>query len=152
MILRALLAFLALPAIVGGVVPWVLWRLGGTQIFSSLWGVIPLVAGSAVLISSVVSFYRRGSGTLAPWDPPRELVSQDLYRFNRNPMYVGVILVLIGWALVTGSLSLYVYAFVVAVVFHLRVVLYEEKEMARLFGEQWEQYRALVPRWGIRWP
>ena len=152
MILRALLAFLALPVVVGGVVPWVLWRLGGPQLFSSPLGVVPLVAGSAALISSVVSFYRRGRGTLAPWDPPRELVVQDLYRFNRNPMYVGVILILIGWALVTGSLSLCVYVFVVAAVFHLRVVLYEEKEMARLFGGQWEKYRASVPRWGIRWP
>lgn len=151
MILRALVAFLALPVVVGGVVPWVLWRLGGPQLLLSSWGMIPLVAGSFVLISSVVSFYRRGRGTLAPWDPPRELVVQDLYRFNRNPMYVGVILVLIGWALITGSLPLYVYAFIVAVVFHLRVVLYEEKEMTRLFGEQWEQYRATVPRWGIRW-
>ncbi len=111
---------------------------------------LPLVAGALIVLSTAVSFYRRGRGTLAPWDPPRELVVRDLYRFNRNPMYVGVVFVLLGWALLSGSLWLYAYACVVAIVFHLRVVLYEEKEMARLFGPQWEKYRAGVPRWGVR--
>lgn len=111
---------------------------------------LPTVAGAMIVLSAVISFYRRGRGTLAPWDPPCELVVRDLYRFNRNPMYIGVVLVLIGWALLTGSIWLYVYACAVAVVFHLRVVLYEEKEMALLFGPQWEKYRGEVPRWGVR--
>ena len=91
MFLRAVLAFLALPAVVGGVLPWVLlgndpWRMRGT---SFGW---PLVLfGAAVLMWCVFDFYRIGRGTLAPWDPPKKLVILGLYRFMRNPMYLSLI-------------------------------------------------------------
>ena len=150
MMLRACLAFTALPLMVAGAVPWLLSRVPGHALSASRWGMLPLIVGALIGLSAVVTFDRRGRGTLAPWDPPRELVVRDLYRFNRNPMYVGVVLVLIGWAVCTGSIWLYGYACTVAVIFHLRVVLYEEREMARLFGRQWEKYRAEVPRWGVR--
>ena len=100
-----------------------------------------VVVGSGILLASVVSFYRRGRGTLAPWDPPKHLVVQDLYRFNRNPMYVGVVIVVFGWALLTGNPWNYGYALIIVVIFHARVILYEEKEMQRLFGREWDAYR-----------
>lgn len=149
MLLRALLAFLTLPVLVAGVVPWLVSRIPAVPLFRSDYGVILLAAGCAVLVSSVVSFYRRGRGTLAPWDPPKHLVVQDLYRFTRNPMYVGVILLVWGWAVVTGSPWNYLYAIIVPIVFHLRVVFYEEGQMQRLFGTEWSAYRAAVPRWGV---
>ena len=108
-----------------------------------------MVAGLVILLVSVVSFYRRGRGTLAPWDPPVHLVVGDLYRFNRNPMYVGVVTILFGWALLAGSLWNCLYAALVPLLFHLRVVLVEEREMARRFGDDWEDYRRAVPRWGV---
>ncbi len=148
--IRAILAFLALPAIVAGVLPWLISIIPSPTVFSSRYGGIPLVMGSGILLAAVVSFYRRGRGTLAPWDPPRHLVVQDLYRFNRNPMYVGVTAILIGWAIVTGNPWNYAYAALIPVVFHLRVVLYEEREMERLFGQDWDAYRRAVPRWGLR--
>ena len=89
MYVRAILAFLALPATAAGLVPWGLSYLPAPGIFRSSYGVLPMLLGATILVASVVSFYRRGQGTLAPWDPPRHLVVQDLYRFNRNPMYVG---------------------------------------------------------------
>jgi protein-S-isoprenylcysteine O-methyltransferase Ste14 len=149
MILRAILAFLALPVLVAGVLPWLISRIPAPPLFRSSGGAVLLVAGGFVLVSSVVSFYRRGRGTLAPWDPPKHLVVQDLYRFNRNPMYVGVVALVWGWAVVTGNPWSFLYAVVVPVVFHLRVVLYEEKQMARLFGREWALYREAVPRWGV---
>ena len=99
---------------------------------------------------AAISFYRRGQGTLAPWDPPKHLVVRDCYRFNRNPMYVGVVLLVLGWAVLTGNLWNYLYTALLPVIFHLRVVLYEEKEMQRLFGKEWETYTMAVPRWGVR--
>ena len=150
MLLRAVVAFLTLPAVVAGVIPWGLSRLPGPILGSWGWGVFPIVAGLLVLLASVVSFYRRGRGTLAPWDPPKHLVVQDLYRFNRNPMYVGVILIIVGWFLLTGSLWNASYAFIMPIIFHLRVVLYEEPQMRSLFAEDWEHYRQHVPRWGMR--
>ena len=152
MIVRAILAFLALPALVGGLFPWLISRIPSPAIFRSPSGGILFVVGGAILLASVVSFYRRGRGTLAPWDPPKHLVVQDLYRFNRNPMYVGVVLVILGWALITGNPWNYGYALLLPLIFHARVVLYEEKEMERLFGREWEAYRGAVPRWGLRLP
>jgi len=150
MLLRAILAFLALPALVAGLFPLLVSRLPSPVVFSSDCGAALLVAGLVILLVSVVSFYRRGRGTLAPWDPPVHLVVGDLYGFNRNPMYVGVVTILFGWALLAGNLWNYLYAALVPLLFHLRVVLVEEREMARRFGEDWEDYRRAVPRWGAR--
>lgn len=149
MMLRAILAFLALPTLAAGVFPWLISRIKAPELLQSFHGVALLVIGGSILLISVVSFYRRGRGTLAPWDPPTYLVVQDLYRFNRNPMYVGIAALLVGWALLTGNPWNYAYAAVLPLIFHLRVVLYEEREMERLFGPEWDAYRKAVPRWGL---
>jgi len=134
---------------VAGIIPWIISRIPAVEIFSSLFSLALFAIGGGILVAATISFYRRGRGTLAPWDPPRLLVVSDLYRFNRNPMYVGVSLLNLGWALFTGNPWNYGYAIIVALVFHLRVVLYEEKEMDRLFGSRWKAYRDAVPRWGL---
>ena len=149
MLLRAISAFLALPLLVAGVLPWLISRITAPVLLRSPYGLVPLLFGGAILLAAVVSFYRWGRGTLAPWDPPKHLVVRDLYRLNRNPMYVGVVLTVWGWALITGHLWNYAYALLLPVIFHLRVVLYEEKQMERLFGREWEAYRRAVPRWGV---
>lgn len=149
MMLRAILAFLALPTLVAGVFPWLISKLPATDNFQWPYGVVLIVLGGGILLASVISFYRHGRGTLAPWDPPKYLVVQDLYRFNRNPMYVGVGLLTLGWALCTGNPWNYAYSVLVLVIFHLRVVLYEEREMERLFGREWAAYCSKVPRWGL---
>lgn len=150
MILRAILAFLALPTIVAGVFPLLVSWIPSPHVFKSYFGVALITIGGSILLSSVVTFYRRGRGTLAPWDPPKQLVVHDLYRFNRNPMYVGVIMIVVGWGFLTGNLWNYIYSALIPLIFHFRVVLYEEREMERLFGKEWESYRSAVPRWGIR--
>ena len=147
MFLRAALAFLALPAVVGGLVPWMLlgndrWRMRG-----SLLGWPVLFCSACVLLWCVRDFYRTGKGTLAPWDPPKKLVIVGLYRFVRNPMYIGVLGCVAGWSLIAGSPVLAVYTMVLAVAFHLRVIIYEEPTLARLFGDDWAHYRATVHRW-----
>lgn len=148
--LRALFAFLLLPGLMAGVFPALIMRISSGRFAPTPLAWIPMLMGGAILIAAVVSFYRRGRGTLAPWDPPRRLVVQDLYRFNRNPMYVGIMLILLGWAGLAGSFWILLYAAGLFLAFHLRIVLYEEKEMARLFPEDWPAYRRNVPRWGWR--
>ena len=147
MFAKALLAFLALPGVVAFAVP-VFWLLasGHTQLVQPL-GLIPLVAGCCALLWCVRDFYVRGKGTLAPWSPPANLVVVGLYRYTRNPMYVAVTLILLGWAVSFGLSGLYVYAIVVAVAFHLRVVLGEEPWLARAHGTHWDEYARRVPRW-----
>ncbi len=148
---RAILAFLALPGMVAFVVPLWLIAPGGWSSFVDAWGLVPLGLGIVLLLWCVREFYVAGRGTLAPWSPPKNLVVTGLYRFSRNPMYIAVLLVLVGWALGFRSRPLAIYAAAVAFAFHLRVVLYEEPFLARTHGDRWTKYRATVPRWlGLR--
>jgi protein-S-isoprenylcysteine O-methyltransferase Ste14 len=145
--LRALLSFLALPGVVAFAVPLVLlradrWCGAGWAPGAALAGL-----GFAILLWCVRDFHAAGRGTLAPWDPPRHLVVVGLYRFVRNPMYVGVLALVAGWALLATSPLLGAYTVALALVFHLRVVSYEEPWCARTFGGEWSRYAAAVPRW-----
>ena len=145
---RALLAFLAMPAVVAFAVPAAWLEFSGRLREATLpVGLFVLIAGAIGLLWCVRDFYVVGKGTLAPWAPPKELVVVGLYRFSRNPMYVSVALVLLGWAIAFASTGLFIYAFIVATAFHLRVVLGEEPWLARTHGEQWRQYASRVPRW-----
>ena len=110
-------------------------------------GMALVVVGTVLLLWCVRDFYVTGRGTLAPWDPPRELVEVGLYRRSRNPMYLAVLVILAGWALAFASRTLLIYALCVAVGFHLRVVLAEEPYLARTHGAAWLAYKARVRRW-----
>lgn len=143
---RALISFLVLPGIVAFVVPALLVPSIATRPFSAI-GFAPFVAGVVVLLWCVRDFYVAGKGTLAPWDPPRHLVRVGLYRVSRNPMYVGVVLILIGWMAGFQTMGLLVYTVSVAILFHLRVLLHEEPWLARTFPDEWTEYEARVPRW-----
>ena len=103
--------------------------------------------GGSMLVWCIWDFAKRGRGTLAPVDPPRQLVVQGLYRYVRNPMYVGALLALLGQAAFFKSVSLLWYAGAFFVCVHLFVVFYEEPTLARRFGSSYEQYRLTVNRW-----
>jgi protein-S-isoprenylcysteine O-methyltransferase Ste14 len=145
--LRATVAFLALPGIVAFAVP-ILWlRPVDARLVDEPLGIVILLVGCSVLGWCVRDFFVSGRGTLAPWDPPRHLVRVGLYRFSRNPMYVGVLLITSGWAVGFRSLALAGYTGALMVAFQLRVLLHEEPWLARTFGAEWVEYRAHVPRW-----
>jgi len=145
---RALLAFLALPGMVAITVP-VLFAAAALRGGGSLHavGLFPLGVGFALLLWCVHEFYVAGQGTLAPWSPPRHLVTTGPYRFSRNSMYVAVALMLIGWTLAFMSRALAIYTCFVILLFHLRVVFGEEPWLARTHGAAWDEYKARVPRW-----
>ena len=145
---RAVVAFLALPTVIAFLIPWLL--VPSHRSFHPI--AIPVLAGgTALLLWCVRLFYVAGRGTLAPWAPPKHLVITGLYRISRNPMYVAVLLILVGWAFAFRTVNLWVYAAVVAIGFHLRIVFYEEPWLARTHGAAWQAYRARVPRW-FGWP
>jgi protein-S-isoprenylcysteine O-methyltransferase Ste14 len=143
--LSALVAFLALPGVVAFLVP--LFLLAPRSRMFDMVGLLPLALGVVLLLWTVRDFYVAGRGTLAPWVPPEELVVVGLYRVSRNPMYIAVVLVLAGWAIGFHSRDLAIYAVVVAVCFHLRVVFGEEPWLARTHREKWSRYKEHVPRW-----
>jgi protein-S-isoprenylcysteine O-methyltransferase Ste14 len=143
---RAVVAFLVLPGVVAFLVPLLLWG-PGTVAVQNRWGIVPLSVGIVLLLACVREFYLAGRGTLAPWAPPTALVVTGPYKWSRNPMYVAVLLILPGWAIGFRSWPLALYAVVVPVAFHLRIVLHEERWLARTFGNGWIQYRKRVSRW-----
>jgi pimeloyl-ACP methyl ester carboxylesterase/protein-S-isoprenylcysteine O-methyltransferase Ste14 len=148
LLLRAVAAFLALPGIVAFLVPLLIASpaIRARQPFA-LAALVPLLAGVALLVWCVRLFLVQGKGTLAPWDPPRQLVVTGPYAYSRNPMYVGVLLILVGWAIGFHSLALLVYAAIVLVLFHLRVRLGEEPWLRETYHEKWARYASHVPRW-----
>jgi len=109
--------------------------------------VLPWLAGTAILLWGCWEFAFRGRGTPAPIDPPKVLVAEGLYRFVRNPMYLGALLILLGHVLWFQSLRLLVYVAALTALFHLFVVFYEEPLLRRKFGASYEEYCRRVPRW-----
>ena len=146
MFLRAVLAFLTLPGIVAFAIPLLFLKPADSPPFVASAALL-LGFGVFLLLWCVRQFYVEGKGTLAPWSPPRHLVVSGLYRVSRNPMYIAVVLILIGWAVGFRSRALAIYAVVVTLAFHLRVVFGEEPWLARKYGDEWVRYRARVPRW-----
>ncbi len=110
-------------------------------------GLLPLALGMTVYLWCAWEFARSGKGTPAPYDPPQLLVTRGLYRYMRNPIYVGVGLVILGEALLFDSIALLAYAVLLLTLFHLRVVLYEEPRLRAKFGADYQQYCLAVPRW-----
>jgi len=147
LLIRAIAAFIALPGLVAFALPIAFGLSSGRPVQHLALAAAPLSVGTAVLLWCVREFYVAGRGTLAPWTPPQKLVQSGPYQWSRNPMYVGVLTILVGWWALWGSRTLLIYAAVVALTFHLRVLLAEEPWAARHFGAEWEAYRARVPRW-----
>ena len=110
-------------------------------------GAALLAAGAAVYLWCAWDFATAGRGTPAPIDSPRSLVVRGLYRHVRNPMYIGILLLLAGEAMLFQSRSLLGYTGIVFLFFFLFVVAYEEPALARKFGTDYELYCDRVPRW-----
>lgn len=150
--LRALFFTILLLGTALVVVPWMLLRRELPLHLNvleppRLLGLAFMGLGGAVLLRCILDFLLVGKGTLAPVDPPRKLVRVGLYRRVRNPMYVGVVTTLFGEALFFQSRAIAIYAVVAWTIFHLFVVFYEEPRLRDAFGAEYEEYRAVVPRW-----
>jgi protein-S-isoprenylcysteine O-methyltransferase Ste14 len=153
--LRTLLFTLLVPGTVLGLVPLALvtsrwgprFDLGAAHLI----GFALVLPGVAIIVWCFINFVRCGHGTPAPYDPPRRLVIVGLYKRIRNPQYVGVILVALGEAVLSGRTLLFVYAVFLAIGYHLFVRLYEEPTLRRTFGEEYVRYCAVVSRWLPQW-
>jgi protein-S-isoprenylcysteine O-methyltransferase Ste14 len=146
------LFFVLAPGIVAGLIPWALtgWQ---ADTATPLWpvavivGSLLVVSGVAVLVHAFVRFVVEGVGTPAPVAPTEQLVVGGLYRYVRNPMYLAVLSVIVGQALILGRAALWIYALVVAAAFVTFVKAYEEPTLAARYGEAYERYRREVPGW-----
>ena len=109
---------------------------------------LPLIAiGAATLLWCIWDFFASGRGTISPIDPPKHLVVRGLYRYVRNPMYVAVVIVLLGEAIFFMSQAVLIEAAIFFVLANLFVMLYEEPTLRRKFGDSYENYTQTVGRW-----
>jgi protein-S-isoprenylcysteine O-methyltransferase Ste14 len=146
------LFFVCVPVVVAAVVPWWLtgWRAGrpwpgGLPLAVAGWALV--VTGAAVLVPAFVRFAVEGLGTPAPPAPTQRLVVGGAYRFVRNPMYLAVEAAIVGQALLLRRPVLLLYAAAVALAVGSFVRWYEEPALRRQFGDEYDAYRAAVPRW-----
>jgi protein-S-isoprenylcysteine O-methyltransferase Ste14 len=119
--------------------PWNILMLVGAAVL--------LVVGLVLLATTVTLFAKIGRGTLAPWNPPQDLVVVGPYRHVRNPMISGVLFVLLAEALFFGSLpllGLFAFGFILNAVYF---PLVEEPGLEKRFGEEYVRYKQHVPRW-----
>jgi protein-S-isoprenylcysteine O-methyltransferase Ste14 len=115
-------------------------------------GGLVIALGIFMVVWVSTTFVRKGNGTPVPTEPPTRLVVQGLYRFVRNPMYVGAILVVLGEAVFSRTAWLVLYAAALWLVLHIALVTWEEQDLRKRFGPDYEQYLKSVPRWIPRVP
>src|SRR5947209_19500209 len=154
--LKTLIFSILVPGTVAFVIPWLLLQQswGLAFLFPSVWlfGFLPLLVGVGLYLWCAGAFTFIGKGTPAPIDAPKFLVKEGPYQWVRNPMYIAVLSVIIGEAILFRSFLLAGYALLVAVVVHMFVVFVEEPSLRSQFGESYETYLRTVPRWLPRPP
>lgn len=112
-----------------------------------IFGTLLVVLGLIMMSSTISSFIRIGKGTLAPWSPTRRLVIKGLYRYVRNPMILGVLLVLLGEALSLRSRNILIWAGAFFVINTIYFIVYEEPNLEERFGDEYREYKKHVSRW-----
>ena len=144
---RAVLAFILLPGIIAIGLPLLIGYFDpwGNPFF--LPGIIVIFTGIILLIWCIRDFLVYGKGTLAPWNSPKDLVVNGLYRFVRNPMYESVLLLVLGWGIFFLSINIILYDIFLFIAFHIRVFRIEEPRLKKQFGKSWEIYKEKVSRW-----
>ncbi|MBD0277130.1 MAG: isoprenylcysteine carboxylmethyltransferase family protein [Flavisolibacter sp.] len=153
LLLRNLFFTILHPGLVAGLIPY--WIVGNKVVKSfakslrvqQYLGILLFIIGSVVLFNCIIRFAIEGRGTLSPADPTKRLVITGLYRYSRNPMYWGVMLILIGEATYFESNDLWIYLVCVFLFFNLFIIRIEEPRLRRDFGEDYYQYCQKVRRW-----
>lgn len=116
-------------------------------IFQFSLGSLVSLLGLLLIVWCVIIFVERGNGTPSPLDPPKKLQITGPYKYVRNPMYIGYITFLVGLFLNTWNSGFLSLALLFFVAFHLFVVLYEERRLKKLFGQEYLKYTKKVKRW-----
>ncbi len=153
LLLRNLFFTIVQPGVVAGLVPYLLFRYFGYEIVPTHLSTRHYIAatvflgGFAIMTACILRFATEGKGTLSPLDPTKRLVINGLYRYSRNPMYVGVMTMLTGEVLFWWSIELAVYAVGIFGVFNAFIMLHEEPRLRREFGPEFEDYASRVGRW-----
>jgi protein-S-isoprenylcysteine O-methyltransferase Ste14 len=147
---------LILPVTVTCVLPWLIYTGPAAWMPTDLWMMVPslllFVAGLLLFLVTLRAFVREGRGTLAPWTPTQRLIVEGPYRYCRNPMITGVLLILVAEALWLRSGAIAIEAMLFWAINTIYFIRVEEPSMEQRFGQTYRDYKELVPRWLPRWP
>nr|HPN68070.1 isoprenylcysteine carboxylmethyltransferase family protein [Saprospiraceae bacterium] len=112
-----------------------------------IFGATLFLIGFIILTICIVDFAIVGRGTLSPADPTKKLVHKGLYQYSRNPMYVGVIMILLGEVIFTQSIPLLIYILIIFTIFNIFIIFFEEPRLKKDFQEEYIHYCKKVRRW-----
>lgn len=110
-------------------------------------GLVFILVGLFFLTTAIISFFRIGKGTLAPWFPTRKLVITGLYQYVRNPMIIGVLLILTGESIFFQSKDIATWTITFFLINQVYFRIYEEPMLERRFGKDYREYKKHVRRW-----
>jgi protein-S-isoprenylcysteine O-methyltransferase Ste14 len=152
LLLRNLFFTILQPGVVTVLVPYYLIHRR-TDLMPTEWtivhciGLLTVLSGLIIMLYCVLQFAIEGKGTLSPADPTRQLVVNGLYKYSRNPMYLGVLIVLIGEFIFYQQIIQLIYLVIVFIVFYLFVVFFEEPRLRKDFPNEYLNYFGKVRRW-----
>jgi len=155
LLIRALFS-LVLPITIIVIIPlFVILRFNNHLLtFNSVLSSILLILGLLLIFLGLLfvfytnkSFLEIGKGTLAPWDPPNKLIIEGAYRYVRNPMISGVLMVVLGETLIFSSIELFLLFILFFIVNHIYFIYSEEPGLTKRFGNDYIEYKKNVPRW-----
>jgi protein-S-isoprenylcysteine O-methyltransferase Ste14 len=144
--------WLALPFVVTVILPFLLYTTGihlmkiPPAVFK-IAGMIVYAFGLSMQLYTTFLFWRYAQGTLAPWQPTQKLVIRGPYRYCRNPMITGVVVMLLGEALFFNALGIMVWACIFFAMNTMYFIFKEEPAMLARFGASYAEYKKHVPRW-----
>ena len=121
----------------------------GKQLIGSPWryaGIIDVLAGIALVLWAA-GLFRRAGTPIKPFESSSELVLTGPYRFTRNPMYLGLTVILLGTGVLLGSATPFLVVPVFLLLLDRLFVRHEEAMLAGRFGEAYEAFRRRVRRW-----
>jgi protein-S-isoprenylcysteine O-methyltransferase Ste14 len=152
---RIIIAFFALPFMVLVVSPLTLHNILPDALVQVMYvfpgqqaaALLLAVTGLGLLYTTNLLFIRFGKGTLAPWSPPEKLIIRGPYRFMRQPMISGVILVLMSEFIFLASWAALIWFSVFLMTNLIYIPLIEEKALFNRFGQAYQRYREAVPGW-----
>lgn len=103
--------------------------------------------GLIIMLHCIYRFIVEGYGTISPFIPTKKLVVNGLYKYSRNPMYLGVLIMLLAECFISASFYLMTYSLLVFLLFNLFIILVEEPRLIKVFGKEYKQYKKKVRRW-----
>ncbi|TAL48058.1 MAG: isoprenylcysteine carboxylmethyltransferase family protein [Chitinophagaceae bacterium] len=158
--IRGIFFTILVPGTVAGYVPYLFMRNRLPDMNTGLFhwaGLLIMIMGILIYGWTAISFLLRGKGTPAIWftkaisfiigEEPLKMVSSGLYKYSRNPMYLGVITTVAGQGIFFQYSILLWYAFSLFIIFTLVVIFIEEPHLEEKFGEEYKKYKNRTSRW-----